>query len=164
VAVTIGGSISIGGTTPKPQASQFTQIVSANAINFTPNPTSPAQATITASTDTGYQSSITANLEQVTSTTSPVNSGDAVYTYAISSADETAVNNWINTVANNSSANATLTATSNVPLTSAGIGGTYITTGQGNVVGSTGPLTIGSATTIVPNNPCGTGVHTKCYP
>lgn len=162
---TISNSININGPTapPKPQASQFTSIVSANAANFTPNPVSPAQATISATTDQGYSSSITVNLEQVASTTAPVNSGDAVYTYAVSSADTTAVNNWVNTVANNSTANATLTATSIIPLASAGIGGTYTTTGQGNVVGATAPLTIGSGTVVIQNNPCGTGTHTKCY-
>jgi hypothetical protein len=168
ITFTVGGNINIGGgtggtTPPKPQASDFTSIVSANAANFTPSPLSPAQATLSATTDQGYTSSITVNLEQVASTTAPVNSGDAVYTYAISSADTTAVNNWVNTVASNSNATANMTASTTVPLASAGIGGSYTTTGQGNTTGATAPLTIGSGTVIIANNPCGTGTHTKCY-
>lgn len=166
VSVTIGGTSKVSGLDPGTIASlspsEFTTITSVPASNFLPNPNSPAQSTLTASTDTGYSSSITINLQQVTSTTPPVNSGDAVYTYGIVSSADSQVTQWLQQVAANTNATAEITSVSNLPMTSLGNPGSYTLSGQANS-NLTGLVNVGSSTLTVPaNNGCGVG-GTKCY-
>lgn len=167
VMITIKNNMVVSGLDPSTLASlspsDFTTITSLDASNFSPNTSSPAQATLTASTDTGYSSSITVNLQQVASSTPPVNTGDAVHTYAVSDANLGQVTAWLQQVSNNTSSAAQITSVASLPMNSAGNPGTYTLSGQANS-NSTGLVSVGSATMTVapPSNDCGIG-GTKCY-
>jgi hypothetical protein len=93
--------------------SSFTIIASAPASKFALNTNSPAQTTLTAVTDTGYTASVTVNLEQVESTTAPVNEGDAVYTWAVPNNE--AVSTWVQQISENTVNTVQLSSSSGLP-------------------------------------------------
>ena len=81
------------------------------------------------------------NLKSVTSTTSPVNAGDAVFTFAV--ADTDALNSWIQTVAANTNSTLQLTSATGMPLICSATSGTYVVSVQINS-NTTGLMTAGS--------------------
>ncbi len=138
----------------------FTVIASAPASNFTVASNDPAQATFTAVTDTGYTASVTVNLQQVASTTDPVNPGDAVFTWAV--VDSPQLDTWVQNVTANTSATLQLSGTSTLPLQSYAIPGIYTlsTEYNGPESGVIGPAE--STINIPSSSPCGPDQHIKC--
>jgi hypothetical protein len=94
---------------------------------FTPNPSSPPQVTLTATTDTGYVSSITVTLQPASTTVAPVNQGDVVYGYSVPSS--TALTTWEQNVGANTTSETQISAASTLALTNNGNAGTYQVTG-----------------------------------
>jgi hypothetical protein len=81
---------------------------------FSPNPSAQAVTTLTATTDTGYTSSIQVVLQPTAAAINPINAGDAVYSYALSDTPE--LEAWVATVAANSSSSVTITNDGNLPF------------------------------------------------
>ena len=135
-------------------ATSFTLIASAPASNFIVNRNQPAQSTITATTDTGYTASVTVDLQQVTSTTLPVNPGDAVYTWSVVNSPQ--LEAWTQNIEANTISTLQISGSSGLPLLPLGNPGLYTISGQINS-NATGLLGIGSsAIGLAPSGPkCG---------
>lgn len=141
--------------------SSFTIIANAPSDAFTVDPNSPPQTTLTATTDTGYTSSVTVTLQQVASTTAPVSSGDEVYTWTVP--NTTALSNWAQAVASHTTNSMQLTSSSEFPLVSTKAG-TYTLAVQINS-NATGVMNEGSTSVTVPptNMSCGYPSYHWCY-
>jgi hypothetical protein len=129
---------------------------------FTPNTSSPAQVTLTATTDTGYVSSITLTLQPTSTTVGPVNQGDVVYAYAAPSS--TALTTWEQNVGANTTAQAQISAASTMPLTDTDNPGTYqltsiVQTPAGSATSST---SIGIGLSGIPGPPTGCPSNPSC--
>jgi hypothetical protein len=165
-------SVTVGSPTPpsqpKPQLAlsdfeanppqSFTVIGNAPASNFVVNTSTPAQSTFTAITDTGYTATVTVDLQRVTSTTAPVNPGDAVFTWAVVNSPQ--LQAWVANVQSNTVSTLQLSGSNVLPLLSLGNAGTYTITGEINA-NSTGVLNAGSSTIGI-TSPCGPDPHVKC--
>jgi hypothetical protein len=95
--------------------------VPSNELTLDPNSTS--QATLTATTDTGYTASILENMTFVSSAPSTLVSGDTGYTFSLPASD--ALTNWVNSVNLNTSETITVAASSSTTFVLAGVPGTY---------------------------------------
>lgn len=126
VTTTVQGQIQFGGAKPNlvvnGDPTTYT-LVQSIPSEFALNSSSPPQITLTATTDTGYVSSITMTLQPTSTTVAPVNPGDTVYGYSVpSSATLTA---WEQNVGANTTSEAQISAVSTLPLKSSGNSGTY---------------------------------------
>lgn len=101
----------------------YTVSVSAPASDFSADTTDLSNVTITATTDTGYTSSVTATLQQTSPAISPVNPGDVVVSYALP--NTTQMNEWIAQVAANSNSSVSISSSAAVPIINQGNPGTY---------------------------------------
>jgi hypothetical protein len=101
----------------------YTIIITAPSNELALDPNNPAQATLTATTDTGYTASILVNMTFVSSAPSTLVSGDTDYTFSLPASD--ALANWVNTVNLNTSKTATVGASSSTTFILSGIPGTY---------------------------------------
>lgn len=129
------------------------------------NTQSPVQATLSATTDTGYTSSITVDLQSTTSTTQPIAAGDTVYTFLLPNTAQ--VTDWAATVTTNSNSSININSSIISGLNLLGNPGSYsvtvqqVTEGTGlTTVGSLGvtdPGPVGSGGTCPPNKPCPVG-------
>lgn len=90
---------------------------------LTPDTSSVAQATLNATTDTGYTSSILVNLTPTGSAPSTLVSGDTDYTYSVPASN--ALTNWVNTVNQNTNETSSIDASTSTVFTAGGIAGTY---------------------------------------
>lgn len=146
-------------------SSGYTVIANVPSADFTFGTQNPVQATLTATTDTGFTSSTTVTLQPVTSTTAPIGSGYTVYTFAIPATSE--LNTWVQSVGANANSTMNLSATSTIPFNDLGTAGTYtfyiqINSSQTGVqpVGSIVYSDPGSGTpnpSCPPNKPCPVG-------
>ena len=137
------------GTSPSAIAG-YNLIWNVPTSDLTLNTQSPVQATLTATTDTNYPSSITVTLTPVASTTSPVASGYSVYTFAVESS--TQLSNWISEVSANTKSNVNVSLTDTALFNELANAGTYTIYYQ--VVSSqAGLTTLGSATYSDPGPP-----------
>ena len=137
-------------------------VVSASlpSSNFTPDGSNIPTTTITAVTDTGFTSSITVQLQPTNPVIGPINTGDAVYSYAVPSTS--ALNSWAQEVSQNTASSATITSTGGLPFISAQNPGTYpVTVEVSNT--QTSPTTSSTQYTVVPQNN-GCGGRPRCYP
>lgn len=91
--------------------------------SFIPDPNGTPTTTLTATTDTGYSSSITVALQPTSPAVSPINSGDVVYSYSLPNTTE--VNDWIQQVALNTSSTTTLSSSAGLPIVAVGNPGNY---------------------------------------
>ena len=132
--------------------------------DVTINTQSPVQATLSATTDTGYTSSITVDLQPTTSTTQPVAPGDTVHTFLLP--DTAQVTNWAATVTANSKSTVNVNSSIISGLNLLGSPGSYTVTIQ-QVTQQTGVSTVGSVGVTdpgpssggncPPNKPCPVG-------
>lgn len=122
------------------------------------NTSSPVQATLTATTDTGYTSSITVTLQPTTSTTAPVAPGDAVYTFLLPYTS--AVANWASAATANANTSINVDTSIISALTLQGIPGTYTVTIQ-EITEQMGLNTTGSVGITDGGGSGGTGNHCK---
>jgi hypothetical protein len=143
------------------ESSGYTVITNVPSSNFTLNSQNPVQATLTATTDQGYTSSVTVTLQPVTSTTSPVASGYAVYTFAVPSSSE--LSSWVQSVVANSTSSTSVSASVATVFNSQGTSGTYTLYVQVNS-SQTGLQTMGSAVYVVPSEGVGGTCHTATCP
>ncbi len=161
----INSQIDVAGLSPtdfeQNSPTSFTIIANAPSGAFALDPNSPAQSTLTATTDTGYTSSVTVTLQQVTSTTVPVSNGDTVYTWSVPST--TALANWQQAVASHTTNSMQVTISSGLPLLSTA-SGTYTIPVQINS-NATGVMDEGSTSITVPqtNMSCGYPSYRWCY-
>jgi|ERR1700735_175014 len=118
--------------------------------DLTLNTQSPVQATLKATTDTNYQSSITVTLTPVASATSPVVTGYSVYTFGVESS--AALSNWLSEVTANINSTGNLSVSSNPLFNELGNAGTYTVYVQVKSV-QAGVTTLGSATYSDPGTP-----------
>jgi len=86
------------------------------------------QATLTATTDTGYSSAITVDLTPTGSNPSTLVSGDRAYSFVLP--PSTALTDWVNTVNNNTMFTNVIDAESGVTFSLSGQEGTYIVYAQ----------------------------------
>ena len=121
------------------------------------NASSPVQATLTATTDTGYTSSITVTMQPTTTTTAPVAPGDAVYTFLLPYTS--AVANWASAATANANTSINVDTSVVSALTLQGAPGTYTVTIQ-EITEQTGLGTTGSVG-ITDGGGGGTGNHCK---
>lgn len=125
------------------------------------NTQSSVQATLTATTDTGYISAITVTLQPTTSTTQPVASGDTVYTFLLPNTSE--VTNWASTVAANANSSISVTSSAVSGLNLLGTPGSYVVTIQ-EITEQTGTTTVGSIGVTDPGITSPTPCTTKNCP
>lgn len=162
---TVQSQISVADVSPSDlqqnPPTSFTIIVNAPSDAFAVNSNSPAQTTLTATTDTGYTSSITVTLQQVASSTAPVSNGDAVYTWSVP--NTTALTNWAQAVASHTTNSMQLTSAAGLPLVSTKAG-TYTIPVQINS-NATGVMDEGSTSITMPptNMSCGYPSYHWCY-
>lgn len=162
---TVKSQIAVANVSPSDlgqnPATSFAIIVNAPSDAFAVNPNSPAQTTLTATTDTGYTSSVTVTLQQVASSTAPVSSGDAVYTWSVP--NTAALNAWEQDVAAHTTSTMQVTSSSGLPLMTTK-SGTYTIPVQINN-NSTGVMNEGSTSITVPptNMSCGYPSYHWCY-
>jgi hypothetical protein len=90
---------------------------------FTSTSSTPPNITITATTDTGYTSSVTLALQSATTTVAPVNQGDVIYAYSVPAS--TALTTWEQDVEANYTSQVAIAFTTSVPFASNGAPGTY---------------------------------------
>jgi len=168
-------TLSGGGTITLSQfvKAEFSSGTSSNAIaaydvvwnvptsDLTLNTQSPVQATLKATTDTNYQSSIVVTLSPVASTTSPVAQGYSVYTFGMENSTE--LTNWISQVSANINSNVNLSFTGNALFNQLGNAGVY--TIYVSVSSSQAGVTpMGSATYSDPGTPPPTRCTTPSCP
>jgi hypothetical protein len=91
--------------------------------SFVPDQNNTPTTTLTATTDTGYTSSITVVLQPTSPAINPINSGDIVYSYSLPNTSQ--VNDWIQQVALNTSSTTTLSSSAGLPVVAVGNPGTY---------------------------------------
>ena len=139
-----------GGTSPS-SVSAYRLIFNVDP-SWTVNTASPSQATVAATTDTGYTSSITVTLTPTTSTTAPVVSGDSVYTFNLP--NTSAFETWAAAVAANTSSALTLTSSQTAVFTPSE-SGSFMVYIQTDTV-QEGVATLGSARAVV-----SAGCHTS---
>ena len=137
------------GTSPSAIAG-YNLIWNVPTSDLTLNTQSPVQATLTATTDTNYQSSITVTLTPVASATSPVVTGYSVYTFGVESS--AALSNWLSEVTANINSTGNLSVSSNPLFNELGNAGTYTVYVQVKSV-QAGVTTLGSATYSDPGTP-----------
>jgi len=137
------------GTTPSSIAA-YNLIWNVPTSDLTLNTQSPVQATLKATTDTNYQSSITVTLSPVASTTSPVAAGYSVYTFGMENSTE--LSNWISQVSANINSTVNLSLSGNGLFNQLGNAGTYTVYVQVNS-SQEGVTTLGSATYSDPGPP-----------
>ena len=137
----------------------YTISISAPSNTYSLNSGATPETTLTATTDTGYSSSITLLLTPVSAVISPVNHGDAVFSFNLPNTP--AVNTWVQTVSANTNTSLTLTTSASLPLTMVAGSGT-VTASAVLTSNYTGTFNAGS-TVIVRNAPpskggnCGSG-------
>jgi len=126
------------------------------------NTQSPVQATLSATTDKGYTSTITVTLQPTTSTTQPVAPGDTVYTFLLP--NTTQVTDWASTVAANANSSINVSSSILVGVNLLGTPGSYTVTIQNiteqaglTTVGSSGVSDPGPSGSCPPNKPCPVG-------
>jgi hypothetical protein len=102
-------------------AAGFVVSASVPSSAFSSDSSSQAVTTLTATTDTGYTSSIQVVLQSTAAAINPINAGDAVYSYVLP--DTPQLEAWSATVAANTNSSASITSDGNLPFT--GTGGTY---------------------------------------
>lgn len=135
---------------------------SAPSSQFSIDTSRSPYATLTATTDTGFTSSITVPLQLVGAAINPINAGDSVASYALTETSQFDV--WAQTVAQNTQAGATIQATAYEPFLSAPTSGTYTVSSQ-STNSVTAPSNVAAAQITIaapPPSTCGVG-HTKCY-
>jgi hypothetical protein len=158
-------SHSVASNVAQSDLSQFAYagfVVSASVPSsaFSPDSSSQAVTTLTATTDTGFTSSIQVVLQTTSAAIDPINSGDAVYSYVLPDTPE--LEAWSATVAANTNSSATITSNGNLPFT--GTSGTYpIGLQITSIVADPSPVATVSYSESAPddNNPCPLG-HTHC--
>jgi hypothetical protein len=155
ITTTVSGTITFGGAKANFVSNgdpTTYSLVNSIPSEFTPNASSPPQVTLTATTDTGYVSSITLTLQPTSTTVGPVNQGDVVYAYSVPAS--TALTTWEQNVGANTTEEAQVSAVSTLPLTSSAITGTY----QVNAIAQTPSGSSNASTSISlglsgPSNP-----------
>jgi hypothetical protein len=121
---------------------------SQDAQNFSPDSSGTPTATLVATTDTGYQTTVTVQLQPVSSAINPVNSGDAVYSYAIVGSPE--IDNWAQAASQNAQSSVSVSAVGSLPFVSQQIPGTYTLAGQ-TTSQVTDPSSVSTASYYVPD-------------
>lgn len=116
------------------------------------NISSPVQATLGATTDKGYTSSITVTMQPTTSTTQPVAPGDTVYTFLLPNTSE--VTNWASAVVANATSSINVTSSIVSGMNLLGNPGTFTVTVQ-QITEQTGPTTVGSIGVTDPGSSTG---------
>lgn len=132
--------------------SSYNLIFNVPSSNLTLNTQSPSQATLTATTDTGYTTSLTVTLQPTTSTTAPVADGYTVYTFALPNSSD--VSDWPAVVNQNTNDSVTITSSNTALFDSAGNSGTWMIYLHVNSE-QTGPTPVGSISYSDPGNPGG---------
>lgn len=110
------------GTSPSSVAS-YNFIWNVPSSDLVLNTQSPVQGTLTAVTDTNYQSSITLTLSPVASTTQPVEEGYTVHTFGTENTTE--LSNWISQVSANTKSSVNLNLSGSALFNQLGNAGTY---------------------------------------
>jgi hypothetical protein len=137
---------------------------SQDALNFSPDSSGIPTATLVATTDTGYQTSVTVQLQPVSAAINPLNPGDAVYSYAIT--DSPALETWAQQASQNAQSSVSLAATGSLPFISAQAPGNYTLSGQ-TTSSVTDPSGVATAIYSVPdpnNNGCNGRPHCLVLP
>ena len=104
-------------------SSGYAVIIHVPSGEFSADSSSQPQATLTATTDTGYTSSIVVNLTPTGSASSTLYSGYTAYTFAVQSSSQLTA--WVNSVNSHTSSTSTITATSTGSFLGAGDPGEY---------------------------------------
>jgi hypothetical protein len=122
--VAVGGSITIApnatGLIAEPndlftiQDGSYVLSLSAPSSVFSSNTDGSPTTTLSVTTDTGYSSSITLPLNPVAPAVSPVNAGDAVFSFGLP--DTTTFDNWMQNVAVHTVSTMTLSISGALPL------------------------------------------------
>lgn len=129
---TYGGSVTLqsgGGTNATPADltaalnTGYEIIVTVPSNELKPDTNSVAQSTLTATTDTGYSSSILVNMTLVGTAPSSLVSGDTDYTYSIPSS--AALTNWVDSVNLNTNETSTIVTATSTTFEPAGVAGDY---------------------------------------
>jgi len=158
---TVSGQITWGGAKPQvvggSSLSSYTIVQSVPSALYTSSTSAP-QVTLTATTDTGYVSSITLSLASTTTWVSPVNSGDVVYAWTIPQTAQ--FETWQQQVSANSSAEAEITGVSNATFVAAQPG-TYQLT---SIVQTPSSSASASTTISVPTPRCAGGCPIREQP
>src|ERR1700689_583356 len=123
--ITLSNFVKANFTSATTQSSiaAYSLIWNVPSSDLTLNTQSPVQATLKATTDTNYQSSITVTLSPVASTTSPVAAGYSVYTFGMENSTE--LSNWISQVSANINSTVNLSLSSSALFNELGKAGAY---------------------------------------
>ncbi len=104
-------------------SSGYSVIVNVPASNFTYDANSTTQTTLTATTDTGYTSSVVVDMQQVASTTAPVADGYAVYAFA--APNTASLQNWVQSVSQHTNQTVTVSSDTLAGFQDLGAAGNY---------------------------------------
>ncbi len=137
-------------------ASGYEIIVNAPTSNYRLDASGTPQATLTATTDQNYSSSIVVNLQPVLSSTSPVSSGYTVYTFAVPNTSQ--VQAWTQQVSEHVTSVLSLSSNVDTIITDLGNPGTYTFYAQVDSE-QTGIVNSGSATYVHPHGVVGCVGH-----
>ncbi len=147
---TIGGKVnfnSVTGVTPTDLTTALTSgyqiIVTVPSNELKLDPTAIPQATLDATTDTGYSSSILVNLTPVGSAPSTLVSGDTDYTFTVPTT--AALTAWVDSVNLNTNETSDIVASTTTVFDNAGVAGTYTAYVQITSL-QTGTMPVGNAT------------------
>lgn len=162
------GSISIKQNVNAIPASNLSAAVSSGYITtihvptneLTPVSNGVTQATLQATTDTGYTSSIVVDLQPAGSAPSTLYSGYTAYTFSVPSS--TALTNWVAAVNAHTTSTSNVTSTTNSTFTVGGITGTYsvyaqVTSSQSDPVNTSASFSdigTGREPGCTPGKPC----------
>ncbi len=146
---TVGITVSsqAGGVTPDVLAagpsSGYSAVIHVPSNELTLSQTGAAQTTLTATTDTGYTTSIVVDMEFTGAAPSTLASGYTAYTFNIPPSD--ALTNWVNSVNNNTASSAAVVSTTSTAFTPAGQQGSYTVYMQisSDQIGVTSPVSAG---------------------
>jgi hypothetical protein len=135
----------------------YTISASAPSSLFSANTSVASTTTITATTDTGYSSTITVSLTPTSPAIAPVNEGDAVFSYNLPNTP--AFNSWVQTVAANTNASMTLTSSAALPLQITAAPGSFTVTTvlTSNDTGSVNTGNVQFVRSAPPMKSCGNG-------
>jgi hypothetical protein len=101
----------------------YAVVISVPSSELTLSSTGTAQTTLTATTDTGYTSSIVVDMAPAGSATSTSLDGYTAYTFNVLPSD--ALTKWVNTINSNTTDSSTIVSANSAAFTSAGQEGTY---------------------------------------
>lgn len=104
--------------------SVYTVSIDVPSAELLPQTSTPSQTTLTATTDTGYRSSIVADMQFTGSHPSTAHSGYTTYNFELQ--PSSSVTGWASSVVQNTSVSLELTGTSTSIFSPQGIPGTYV--------------------------------------